>query len=547
MTSAYDTSSNCSDANNSADDPEHRRQHHHDIPTSLLEELITPEKVTALLSTTNQNFYQMTTIETDSEATSTAERHVIIEESRSGAATDADSELSKSLELPFDSTPIRYFTDSEQGSTSIRSSAKTHLDAVFEKIEPIESPVGSPGQVVPLARCPSDSDQSMDEDFGQHQSDSGESNALFEMEGLNGCKNVKHQVASDCSDGGLRFHDDVINPADSVSRMLLQASLLAQESFRAPRTIRSCNSGEKRCRYKQHNSDAKDSVLSQSLTSTEGSVLNTHSTCEASSEGTSESSESDEEFSSTSSGSEAEDAPYGGAFEEVSRSVDVTLCASHNSSFSSPRRVVSVSDGHMPLLRHTQGKSRLLDMSSATKLENLKYSVSEGAIHNLKTYHDEPKLRRTTSAMPFYPIQKQPTPRHVRRRRLRKVHSRDYGSEFGLGPAKLMYSQSLPTSRMHSSRSHSRSLSPASLSCVHIGDGSSGAKREYVLDGTTVSSGDGEHVVPSVKLGTETDDDAVHQSLTSAAEFSENAWDNLVFGFVSFSMFCNNALLNFIP
>lgn len=528
MTSAYDTSSNCSDANNSNDDPEHhqhhRHQHHHRddlIQNSLLEELVREDKVSALLSSPNQNFYQMTTIETDSEATSTAERQIIIEESRSGAATDADSELSKSLELPYDNTPVRYFTDSEQGNVSSRLTAKSRLDAVFERIEPLESPVGSPespGQVVPQVRCPSDGDQSMDEDCSHHHlSDSGESNALFEMEGLQGCRNMEHPMASD-HNTRLRFHDDSVAGVGSIGRLLQQASLLAKESTRVPTTIRSYNASVRKSRSGKYSEDAKSSLLSQSLTSTEGSMPNAQSTCEASSEGTSDSSESDEEFSSTSSASEAEDVPYDGSFEETLKGGDVLLTGLQGNNKSSDRHTSSVSEGQVSSLRHTRGKSTLLSSTSLCNYENLQYSVSEGAIDSLKAYHDQHKLRRATSALPLYPVPKHSTPRRVRRRRLHKGHSREYAAEFGVSPVKLMYSQSLPTSRVHSSRSHSRSLSPASLNVVCTGSETSPLKRE---------EGDGDHLVPSVKVGTETDDDGVHQSLTSAAEFSENAWDNL--------------------
>ena len=105
MTSAYDTSSNCSDL-----------AHAHDLDNSVVPHDTSVDtvrdtndevNVSALTATPNHSFYCMTTIEsmTDTEPSSSADKQEV---NRSGATTDAECDLSRSLDnaqiedLPYD-------------------------------------------------------------------------------------------------------------------------------------------------------------------------------------------------------------------------------------------------------------------------------------------------------------------------------------------------------------------------------------------------------------------------------------------------------------
>ena len=541
MTSAYDTSSNCSDQNNSPDDHETGRGNHGNHQDCRV-----PGKVQSLLSSPSHSFYRMTTIETDSETTSATERP----DCRSGA---------ESLDLSYDDMPADL---SPEGATG-RSTARQRLDAVFENIEPLETPIGSPddpcqvvprggddlSQVVPRGGGVSDEDQSMDEAYGLAMSDSGESNALFDMESFGRSK--ARAPGSPCvQSDGEENSEGLVTVRDCIGRLLQQAKLLARDSqyqtHQPAGSYDNENAGRNLNKKKKHRSKKtarRYLAHDQSLTSTDGSALVTsdsgpgaRSTCEASCEGTSGSSESDSEFSST-SGSEAEYQATSSTRSD-SKSLDNTLCASASPSQSQLTGSSSALEGRSLLLRRTRGKTKLCGTSSDDCLDNVRYSVSESAINDLQGGHRshevEPLMRRTTSDLPRYTSPQQHSKsRRIRRSHLRKAESEDMFGSPRSSPAKMTYSQSLPSSRRHSVRSQSRSLSPTTLLLVQSMTGPDDTTHTDLTHSVSeqgLSAHSRSISVPEVgrSAAHDTDDEGLQQSLTSAAEFSENAWDNLV-------------------
>ncbi len=447
MTSAYDT--NGSDG------------HSPDEQATLVKKVpgiqIQRRDPATAIAVPNQSFYRMTAVDlTDSESYNAAERDRYIrpghyiEESRSGAATDAESELSKSLELPYDDTPIRFetqprITDPGVGSSQShghclnRDSVRQKLDTLFEKSSTSLSGFDPSHQVT--ASENSASEQAPDVE-------SYESHAIFEMDLKNDSKSTQSEKGSmktghgtdevALSALGMAQARATLRSRDCVSKLLRQAELMVRDEDLSLLNRTPCYpENEENPSVSRRTDNVPISVNLENKASNKKSRRRRRrkrrtataipSSCDASSEG-STGSGSDPESSATSSDEDT----AGLSNHLMSRSLD--------SAFTSPLGIApglnkskSPTKRRLPMDR-ASSESQLYEPSSDHKLSETQHSKSESAITLAKTEAlsaSTNKLRRMTSDMASIPMSRKNSPKKVRRRRARQAGSDTGSSQCG--------------------------------------------------------------------------------------------------------------------
>lgn len=482
MTSAYDTSSNCSDGVACANDFETSLDTTVETEVPLTEtsdaglsssvevnsDMVRDvhKKVKTLIKSSSQDFYRMTMIETDSEPTSSASRLQPNEECRSGATTDAESELSKSLDLPYDDVPVIV----EEDVKIVKSSGISKNNNVQE------FPVTN-GTFEPQSRNLHKSDSSLSDTSAtaatldevaaklsaceNRDQDLQNGNRLkSSTEELDSLKDIRLSAGAHMfsNTDGLLSMPNVTN--DVVQSLFHQAEALIREgdlSCHKPQRF-----PEEELKKLKRKSKRKFETASGSLPNTSGSGFQTEesqfSSCDASSEGARSSCDSETDASDFSSSGSDDDHVYhsailaNGGHHSTSSTGDTTLCGSRSLSCS-PHK-----EGAGFLRRKSSSKHRdvrprsitaLYELTSGLDLTQFTTSISEGAIDNLKRAKDTTaqeelvghKLRRTTSdTLKCYDI-----PYKHRRRRSKRSGSDEFG-KLSSSP-KLLHSTPLPSRR----------------------------------------------------------------------------------------------------
>ena len=481
MTSAYDTSSNCSELASHYDleatvDTSNDNTNTTDTNDNQeIQDAINAEVHQAvsrfISSPPDRHVYKLTTIETDSELSSAADCKPSLihgEVCKSGADTDAESDqLSKSLDLPFDDVSLKYGGLDPNMASSPKSPSGMPTSRV--KIEKLfgagDLPVDESLEVVEEYERSLESEGEYYEDNIDLSHEGG--HALFEMEEDGSPKPRSDSLLvivpdSDTNQRDTALTEDELNAntqatvadlspvgSDSVSKLVRQAEQLARDgnlggSLSHSQWYTSQSLGKKKHRSKHKRKH------DESFTSTEGSGLTTSensnpSSCDASSEGTASESESD--FSTASS--DGEDVAANGS---AVLAQDTTLNAS-------PCQCTPTK-GAEPLPSYLMAKRRGEVTSSAGELygashelDLVEFSISESAINDLQSNQTSSsyshKLRRTTSETSHLTLKRYDTPpRRHKRRKLKRSASDESKegsnttspSKQSASPSKTLYS-----------------------------------------------------------------------------------------------------------
>ena len=405
MTSAYDTSSNCSDLHSpheldQADNGE-------DVGTDEENVVGLGEPAQSIMRSPSQNFYCMTTIETDSEATSTTSRV----HPGDITTTDVESELSRSMDNADDINSMKYNLDHDANTVNTinaqnlaqnghRHTHKTSrpdslaLSGMLNKNKLNSEFVHTNGH------------SSMDHQ--EHYKGSKESSQVQRRLDINYSKQTTRTVTD-----------------DSVTELVNQKDIV---------------NGEKESRKRKHRSRRGIHVPTKSYNSIERPVEESHaSSCDASSEQTFSGTESESDLSRLSS-TDDKAACHSSALSSHSSSSpctckDNTCCNCKNSSRKSPN-----SSHHR--LRH-DSVTELYQLSH--RLDLTPFSISESAIDYLQKPSknsstcsvgldasiDQQMKRATSEASPLG-FRRQNSPRRTRRYKVKRSSSDDNTSGAGV-------------------------------------------------------------------------------------------------------------------